>query len=106
MDVTKKWKICFDDRETQLLWLVALTDMVINASSDGRLFGPVHNALLTADTDGEEIEAVQSCSTKEIHVLVGDNQIITATSTDSSDGSSSDYYDDIMQQQSCSIISE
>ena len=104
-DVTKKWKICFDDRETQLLWLVALTDMVINASSDGRLFGPVHNALLMADTDEEEIEAVQSCSTKEIHVLVGDNQIITATSTDSSDGSSSDYYDDIMQQQSCSIIS-
>ncbi|KAL3811277.1 hypothetical protein ACHAXA_009277 [Cyclostephanos tholiformis] len=30
-DVTK-WKICFDDRETQLLWLVALTDIVADAS--------------------------------------------------------------------------
>jgi hypothetical protein len=107
-DVAKKWKICFDHRETQLLWLVALTDMVSNdVSSDDRLFGLVQNALLssgrTADNndDGEEIEAVQSCSTNEIHVVVGDNQIITATtSTDSFDSSRSDYDDDMMMQQS------
>jgi len=30
-DVTKR-KLCFDDRETQLLWLVALTVIVVNAS--------------------------------------------------------------------------
>lgn len=27
-----KWKFCFDDRETQLVWLVALTDIVAEAS--------------------------------------------------------------------------
>ena len=27
-----KWKLCFDDRETQLIWLVALTDIVADAS--------------------------------------------------------------------------
>lgn len=27
-----KWKFCFDDRETQLIWLVALTDIVAEAS--------------------------------------------------------------------------
>lgn len=27
-----KWKLCFDDRETQLIWLVALTDIVAEAS--------------------------------------------------------------------------
>lgn len=108
-DVTKKWKICFDNRETQLLWLVALTDMVSNVSSNDRLFGLVQNALFTSgrkaddNDDGEEIEAVQSCSTNEIHVVVGDNQIITATSTDSFDSSSSDYDDDMMQQSSCII---
>ncbi|KAL3796369.1 hypothetical protein ACHAW5_001695 [Stephanodiscus triporus] len=75
-DVTK-WKICFDDRETQLLWLVALTDIVADASvreyngkvlsasaektkyepggfhrlyeeGDGRLLGLVHGALLSS----------------------------------------------------------
>lgn len=27
-----KWKLCFDDRETQLIWLVALTEIVSDAS--------------------------------------------------------------------------
>ncbi len=75
-DVTK-WKICFDDRETQLLWLVALTDIVADAcvkeyngrvlaasaeknryepggfhrlyeEGDGRLLNLVHHALLSS----------------------------------------------------------
>ncbi len=41
-DVTK-WKLCFDDRETQLLWLVALTDIVADASV-GEYNGRVLNA--------------------------------------------------------------
>lgn len=73
-DVTK-WRICFDDRETQLLWLVALTDNVTDVSVNeyngnvltakknnyehrgfrtmydkggGRLLDLVHNALLSS----------------------------------------------------------
>ncbi|KAL7528232.1 hypothetical protein ACHAXR_004158 [Thalassiosira sp. AJA248-18] len=68
-----KWKLCFDDRETQLIWLVALTGIVAEASvkewntkilaaeadkshhkgfhrlyeeSDGRMLDLVHTALL------------------------------------------------------------
>eukprot|EP00581_Thalassiosira_minuscula_P002022 CAMPEP_0183736590 /NCGR_PEP_ID=MMETSP0737-20130205/49644_1 /TAXON_ID=385413 /ORGANISM="Thalassiosira miniscula, Strain CCMP1093" /LENGTH=599 /DNA_ID=CAMNT_0025970633 /DNA_START=158 /DNA_END=1957 /DNA_ORIENTATION=- len=45
-DGADKWKFCFDDRETQLIWLVALTDIVAEASVK-----EYNDRVLTAEVD-------------------------------------------------------
>ena len=89
-----KWKLCFDDRETQLIWLVALTDIVADASvkeynanvlaaeqykhehggfhrlyeeGDGRLLDLVHNSLLSSGSSGNaaKIKRMSSLTTNK-----------------------------------------
>ncbi|KAL9190962.1 hypothetical protein ACHAXT_000668 [Thalassiosira profunda] len=101
---TIKWKLCFDDRETQLIWLVALTDIVADASvkeynanvlsseahkvqhggfhrlyeeGDGRLLDVVHAALLSGG-EGRRGKGAREGSAKQME------GILSAPSRDSS----------------------
>ena len=87
---TFKWKLCFDDRETQLIWLVALTDIVATASvkeynanvlaaeqhkmehggfhrlyeeGDGRLLDLVHKSLMTGSRPSKKLKSSLKDST-------------------------------------------
>jgi hypothetical protein len=112
-----KWKLCFDDRETQLLWLVALTDIVAEVSvkefnsrvlstkhehggfhrmyeeeGNGKLFDLVHNAIRT-----EQLRSAQRKGQGEgveiIHRstkdfhVMGDNLVLPSRSSSSASAS-------------------
>ncbi len=105
-----KWKISFDDRETQLLWFVALTDIIVEVSvkevnarvlptehehggfrrlceeGDGKLFQVIQRAIRT-----EKLQSAQKKgqgegieiihrSTKDYHVM-GDSFVLPRSSS-------------------------
>mmetsp|Transcript_16188 Transcript_16188/g.34215 ORF Transcript_16188/g.34215 Transcript_16188/m.34215 type:complete len:600 (+) Transcript_16188:64-1863(+) len=92
----EKWKFCFDDRETQLIWLVALTDIVAETSvqefnakvltaevdksshggfhrlyeeDDRRMLDLIHNALLSGGFGKKRIEEDNATGDEAIEVV-------------------------------------
>mmetsp|Transcript_12607 Transcript_12607/g.30766 ORF Transcript_12607/g.30766 Transcript_12607/m.30766 type:complete len:568 (-) Transcript_12607:185-1888(-) len=97
-----KWRLCFDDRETQLMWIVAFTGIVSDASvkeynakvlsaeldksahggfhrmyeeEDGRLLDLVHHALLSSTKRKKRISSLENIHEESIEVFKSTHNI-------------------------------
>lgn len=123
-----KWKLCFDDRETQLLWLVALTDIVAEVSvkefnarvlstkyehggfhrlyeeSNGKLFHVIQNAIRSEKLKSAQLKGqgegieIVHRSTKNFQVM-GDSFILPSSASSSAIVKKSSTFDSPSQEE-------